>query len=577
MPAPISTSIDPVHVPTGEAERSTKTKINLVLFSGGSGTQSITEALLKHPQISLRILINAYDDGHSTGRLRRFIPGMLGPSDVRKNINRLMPIGERCQQALRSISDFRLPVEISRKDALDFIDCFQTGQPILLRAKLAHDFESLTIAQSRGVASLLKSFTDFFHAEEHIGRTFDFTDCAIGNLLFAGCYLQEGRDFNRTIQVFSEFYEVSPDILLNITEGENLFLVAEKENGAVVLSEAAIVAAQDSAKISELFLLEEETYWKRVENAPEPPDGWSNLFRASHCIPRLNPEADKALREADVIVLRPRNPAFVPVSVVHDRRCRRSDRRQQTRRQNLCRQYPPRFRYSGRRRERPRAQLLHTMGRGGQIHVNWLDVVSHFFVQRSDDTSLSKAKYVPFDETHFTFPLETVKARDWESQEGRHSGGYVVDELHQIIQARIDVELERVHHMVSIVVPVLNEERTIEEVLRSLIALDFQSLGLTKEIIVADGGSTDRSAEIARSVKTVRVFRLDKQLGRGAALRLGIEKARGNIIAFFPGDNEYHPNDLYPVVGAVVQSKFRVVLGSRAGKCTNLSERLMQI
>ncbi len=85
--------------------------------------------------------------------------------------------------------------------------------------------------------------------------------------MFAGCYLQEGRDFNRTIRVFSQFYEVSPDVLLNITEGENLFLVAEKENGAVVLSEAAIVAAQDSAKISELFLLDEDTYWKRVENA----------------------------------------------------------------------------------------------------------------------------------------------------------------------------------------------------------------------------------------------------------------------------------------------------------------------
>src|SRR6202040_4192926 len=68
-----------------------RSKLNVVLFSGGSGTQSITEAFLKHPQIALTILINAYDDGHSTGRLRRFIPGMLGPSDVRKNINRLMP------------------------------------------------------------------------------------------------------------------------------------------------------------------------------------------------------------------------------------------------------------------------------------------------------------------------------------------------------------------------------------------------------------------------------------------------------------------------------------------------------
>src|SRR5229473_1621032 len=90
-----------------------RTKLNVVLFSGGSGTQSITAAFLKHPQISLTILINAYDDGHSTGRLRRFIPGMLGPSDVRKNINRLMPARERSQQSLKTISDHRLP-EIGR-------------------------------------------------------------------------------------------------------------------------------------------------------------------------------------------------------------------------------------------------------------------------------------------------------------------------------------------------------------------------------------------------------------------------------------------------------------------------------
>jgi 2-phospho-L-lactate transferase/gluconeogenesis factor (CofD/UPF0052 family) len=60
-----------------------RTQINVVLFSGGSGTHSITAAFLKQRQIALKILINAYDDGHSTGRLRRFIPSMLGPSDVR--------------------------------------------------------------------------------------------------------------------------------------------------------------------------------------------------------------------------------------------------------------------------------------------------------------------------------------------------------------------------------------------------------------------------------------------------------------------------------------------------------------
>ena len=51
-----------------------RSQINVVLFSGGSGTHSITEALIRHKQIALHILINAYDDGRSTGRLRRFVP-----------------------------------------------------------------------------------------------------------------------------------------------------------------------------------------------------------------------------------------------------------------------------------------------------------------------------------------------------------------------------------------------------------------------------------------------------------------------------------------------------------------------
>ena len=61
-----------------------------------------------------------------------------------------------------------------------------------------------------------------------------------------------------------------------------------------------------------------------------------------------------------------------------------------------------------------------------------------------------------------------MKVRDWESHEGRHSGGYVLDELQQIVQSRIDIELSQVNHMVSIVVPVLNEEATIEQLQAAL-------------------------------------------------------------------------------------------------------------
>ena len=113
--------------------------------------------------------------------------------------------------------------------------------------KLADAFRMLSLAQAEEYRSLIATFLAFFHEEEKAGRHFNFTDCALGNILFAGCFLQNGRDFNRTIRAFSRFYEVPEDTLLNITQGESLFLVAEKEDGSMLLAEGDIVAAQSAA------------------------------------------------------------------------------------------------------------------------------------------------------------------------------------------------------------------------------------------------------------------------------------------------------------------------------------------
>src|SRR5450432_1199424 len=126
-----------------------RSKLSVVLFSGGSGTQSITEAFLKHPQISLTILINAYDDGHSTGRLRRFVPGMLGPSDVRKNINRLMPRSQDCHLALRKLSDHRLPGGYDYADGMTIVDRIANEARHDLAEELAKEFDRLSVKQAR--------------------------------------------------------------------------------------------------------------------------------------------------------------------------------------------------------------------------------------------------------------------------------------------------------------------------------------------------------------------------------------------------------------------------------------------
>src|SRR5262245_21123040 len=88
---------------------STSDKLQLAMFSGGRGTARITEALLNHGEIDLTLLVNTYDDGLSTGALRRFIPGMLGPSDVRKNVSRLLDPRDRSSRAMHTLIEYRFP------------------------------------------------------------------------------------------------------------------------------------------------------------------------------------------------------------------------------------------------------------------------------------------------------------------------------------------------------------------------------------------------------------------------------------------------------------------------------------
>jgi len=114
----------------------------------------------------------------------------------------------------------------------------------------------------------------------------------------------------------------------------------------------------------------------------------------------------------------------------------------------------------------------------------------------------------------------------------------------------------------SVVVPVYNEEATIGEVVRKLLAVP----GLL-EVIIVDDGSTDRTAEIARAAAEanprVRVERLDSNSGKTAALRAGFALTRGGVVIVQDADLEYDPADIPSVVQPILDGYADVVYGSR--------------
>ena len=115
----------------------------------------------------------------------------------------------------------------------------------------------------------------------------------------------------------------------------------------------------------------------------------------------------------------------------------------------------------------------------------------------------------------------------------------------------------------SIVIPAYNEERFIGTLLRQIDAVDLKPLGITKEVIVVDDCSTDRTAAIAAEEPGVKLKRMPVNGGKGRAVRAGIEMATGEYLIIQDADLEYDPNDYVPMLRALMDGRGDVVYGSR--------------
>ncbi|TMR22530.1 hypothetical protein ETD86_11055 [Nonomuraea turkmeniaca] len=260
----------------------------VAMFSGGRGGAGIARALLRTSGLELSLLINGYDNGLSTGALRRYLPGMLGPSDFRKNL--LLHL-ER-DDPRQSLLEHRLPPGTTIGDLNELIDRLAGSAP-------------LAVATREAVVRDLRVFAERLASDPH---GLELADCAVGNLVFAGAYLRLGEDFNAAVRECARTFG-SPARLLNVTDGANAFLVALKADGRVLADEADIVAPQDAAAITGLFLLAEPlTRRERAELAGRPAERVRELLSRRDVPAAPNPEALRAIRDSDLIVYGPGTP-----------------------------------------------------------------------------------------------------------------------------------------------------------------------------------------------------------------------------------------------------------------------------
>jgi glycosyltransferase involved in cell wall biosynthesis len=150
------------------------------------------------------------------------------------------------------------------------------------------------------------------------------------------------------------------------------------------------------------------------------------------------------------------------------------------------------------------------------------------------------------------------RLRDCEGLVEKELAEYRTTETPAADQGTRDTEQD---YLLSIVIPVFNEEATVARVFSRVAALPLNS-----ELVIVDDCSTDGTRDILARVADlpqVHVILKEKNAGKGAALRTGFENATGDFIIVQDADLEYDPRDIPPIIQPLLRGDADIVYGSR--------------
>ncbi|HET7695537.1 MAG TPA: 2-phospho-L-lactate transferase CofD family protein [Vicinamibacterales bacterium] len=256
--------------------------LGVVVFTGGRGSGALVRQLVARKGVSLTLAINGYDDGASTGQVRRFLRDSLGPSDFRKNASRVARELLSAPEALIDALDRRLGAGTTAEAALAELEALAREWPPL--------------------APYIDAFIDEYRRR----GDFTFDDCSVGNIVFAGAYLAAGRDFNAAVDRYCALLSLPDGLIENVTDGRNAHLVALDAEGRLLRTEEAIVDGRRQNTIDRIFLVDRvpsEAEARAIERMPR--DEAIRALEARRPGLALNPRLARKIAGADVIIYAP--------------------------------------------------------------------------------------------------------------------------------------------------------------------------------------------------------------------------------------------------------------------------------
>lgn len=118
----------------------------------------------------------------------------------------------------------------------------------------------------------------------------------------------------------------------------------------------------------------------------------------------------------------------------------------------------------------------------------------------------------------------------------------------------------------SILVPVYNEEKTVEELIRKVYSIKGKGVISDLEIVAVNDCSTDGTLQVLKKMEGdgyIKLVSHEKNAGKGAAIRTAIAHATGDVTIFQDADLEYDPEDIVRMASEITEKELDILYGSR--------------
>lgn len=270
--------------------------MNIVLINGGRGGASFIEELKKINNCKIFSIVNAYDDGKSTGLLRNFF-NILGPSDIRKVHSLLLNDINPNYNIYKNFYNYRFPSNISNREAkselLDIIN---------LKINKIINLNNLNQEKKLKIIKFLKLFLKELEIKEKQKRLlFNFKDCSVINCLYASIIYYYKNNINKSINIIQNLFDIKHEVIINSNSVRYLYAI--RSNGEILSSESEVVEIRSNESIDNIYLLKKLIKLNEFKNLSKK----NKMIKLNqyHSSPILNPKVKDIIKKSNFIFFCP--------------------------------------------------------------------------------------------------------------------------------------------------------------------------------------------------------------------------------------------------------------------------------